>query len=165
MIQCSGLQWELSLSGMNQTLILSPKSEQDIIHPKVRWRWNSVFFFHFCLIKLTFFFIANYLTSCLSTSAESVPESSPIKWSTVKPLSREQSLYFSPRRCILYNLLHPGWNVESLISPDEFPNFTPMSFDINLVILLRQYLVPGRVSPRLRKEILKRYLRTISACV
>lgn len=82
------------------------------------------FLFYFCLIKLTFFFITNYLTSCLSTSAESVPESSPIKWSTVKPLSREQSLYFSPRRCILYNLLRPGWNVESLISPDEFPNLT-----------------------------------------
>ena len=112
--------------GYESNINFETKIRARYYQPKVRSRWNSGFLFHFRFIRLTFYFIANYLTSCLSTPAKSAPESSPMKWLTVTPLTREKSLYSPSCRCILYNLLHPGGNVGSLISSNEFLNFTPI---------------------------------------
>ena len=75
-------------------------------------------------------------TPFLSTQAESTPESRTVKMRPVKPLPSKKGLDFpSPR--YIHNLVHPEENVESLIFPEDFLNFTPVSFDITLVILLR----------------------------
>ena len=55
---------------------------------------------------------SNFLTPCLSTSAKSTPESSPVKIWSEKPLLTEKSLNFLPPQCKLYNLVHLGGNTE-----------------------------------------------------
>lgn len=45
-----------------------------------------------------------------------------------------------------------------MIFPDEFRNFTWMSFDINPIKLLKQSLVPGRVTSGLWKPVVKFFL-------
>ena len=72
-------------------------------------------------------------TPCLSTPAESTPESSPMKICSVKSFPGKKRFYTSPT--ILHNLFHPGKNTLPLtlkrrrvstgpvnfwVSPDEF---------------------------------------------
>ena len=62
-------------------------------------------------------------TPCLSTPAESTPESSPVKIWNVKSLPGKEHLdFYLPT--ILHNLLHPGKNTAPLIVPSEFLNST-----------------------------------------
>ena len=44
---------------------------------------------------------------------------------------------------MLCSLVHSGENIESLIVPNEFLNFTLMSFDIILLILLWRSILLG----------------------
>ena len=85
----------------------------------------------------------NFLTPCLSTSAKSTPESSPVKIWSEKPLLTEKSLNFLPPQCILYNLVHLGGNTEWLIFLGELH---PVEFWYYLALSVGQSLVSTRVS-------------------
>lgn len=65
-----------------------------------------------------------------------------------------------PPRCISHNIVHHGENIELLKFPEEFINFTPTSFDINQVVLLWQFLVPGRVSLRFWTSVVTFFLES-----
>ena len=57
----------------------------------------------------------------------------------------EESLSFRLLRHQLNKLVYPGGNVEQLTFPGHFLNFTLMSFDISMVVSLKQSLVAARV--------------------
>ena len=77
-------------------------------------------------------------TFCLSTPAQSIPESSPLKKRPTKSVPREKGLDFQPPWCVLVIWVTPRKILNCWCSPVDFSGF-----DISPVILLRQSLVPG----------------------
>ena len=77
-------------------------------------------------------------TFCLSTPAQSIPESSPLKKRPTKSIPREKGLDFQPPWCVLVIWVTPRKILNCWCSPVDFSGF-----DISPVILLRQSLVPG----------------------
>ena len=75
-------------------------------------------------------FYITLILPILSAPTESTPENSPKKIWPLNTLPVEKKLNFPPLRSILLNLVHTGRNVEQLIFPGVFLNFTPKSFDI-----------------------------------
>ena len=86
-------------------------------------------------------FVDSTVTLCLRTPVESIPESSPVKMRPVKSLPGEIGFNFLPPRRVLHNLDQTGENVLAMVFPNESLNLTGLSFDITLLILLRQSLV------------------------
>ena len=76
--------------------------------------------------------------------SESTLERFPVKIWPVKPLPGKKYLDFPPPQSISLNLVHHEGNVELLIFPRKFLNFTPINFDITKVMSLRQPLVSCR---------------------
>ena len=70
----------------------------------------------FCLsenhLQFTIYVSWSFITPCLSASAQSALESSPMKIQLVKPLPGEKDSDFPPPRTILHNLVHPGENAK-----------------------------------------------------
>ena len=74
-------------------------------------------------------------TPCLSTPAESTPESSPMKICSVNHSPGKKRLDFlppPPPPTIYHNLFHPGKNTLPLIVPSEFLGFTRWVFILPL---------------------------------
>ena len=56
--------------------------------------------------------VDNWRTPCVRVLTKFIPESSPVKISSVKPFPVEKSLNFLPPQFVLHDLIHPGGNVE-----------------------------------------------------